>query len=76
MPDANDVWSMGIILTKLAGIHHPYICEGQTPAELRQRLCRGEADWRFPKWAISTGLSDLLLKMCEVKPAQRATVSA
>ena len=73
----NDVWSLGIFLTKILKIPHPYInFDIDTESTAKRKLIEGESDFRFSRNHLGHGrAASLIIQMLEPDPDKRITVS-
>jgi serine/threonine protein kinase len=73
----NDVWSLGILLTKIIDIPHPYInFDVDTESKAKTKLIEGKADFHFlPHHQGGGKAASLICQMLEPDPRQRITVS-
>ena len=71
---AADMWSLGVILAKLAGGRLPFVADSvQATMEL---ICGGPADLRGLPWALRPLTRTLLLKRAEMRPSpERAALA-
>lgn len=74
----NDVWSLGIFLTKILKIPHPYInFDIDTESTAKRKLIEGESDFRFSRNHLGHGrAASLIVQMLEPDPDKRITVSS
>jgi serine/threonine protein kinase len=73
----NDVWSLGMLLTKIIDIPHPYInFDVDTESKAKTKLIEGKADFHFlPHHQGGGKAASLICQMLEPDPRQRITVS-
>jgi serine/threonine protein kinase len=74
---ANDVWSLGILLTKLLSIPHPFIhVETDTESIARTKIVEARPEYHFRPEHIGRGkAASLIMQMLEPNPWKRITVS-
>ncbi|WWD16589.1 hypothetical protein CI109_101017 [Kwoniella shandongensis] len=76
-PKANDVWSLGILLTKLLQMEHPFADPSgeDTSTTIKRRIIFGDSyfDWR-PEDLVSDGLASVIYGMLEPDPRKRWTI--
>ncbi|WVQ78722.1 hypothetical protein IAT38_000809 [Cryptococcus sp. DSM 104549] len=76
-PKANDVWSLGILLTKLIGVPHPYAhsYKDDTSTAVKRRILAGDAlfHWK-PHQLVAGGVAELVMGMLDRDPEKRWTI--
>ncbi|ODO04662.1 hypothetical protein I350_05271 [Cryptococcus amylolentus CBS 6273] len=76
-PKANDVWSLGILLIKMAGLPHPYAytSSDDTSSAVKKRILLGDPKFR---WRLRDqgpgGMAELAEGMLESDPLKRWTI--
>lgn len=76
-PKANDVWALGILLTKILGIQHPYAHSyaDDTSTTVKRRILTGDAKFHWkPDQLVPGGIAELIMGMLERDPQKRWTV--
>lgn len=76
-PKANDVWALGILLTKILCIQHPYAHSyaDDTSTAVKRRILTGDAKFHWkPDQLVPGGVAGLMMGMLERDPQQRWTV--
>lgn len=76
-PKANDVWALGILLTKILGIQHPYAHSyaDDTSTTVKRRILTGDAKFHWkPDQLVPGGIAELVMGMLERDPQKRWTV--
>ncbi|OWZ50964.1 CAMK/CAMKL protein kinase [Cryptococcus neoformans] len=75
-PKANDVWALGILLTKILGIQHPYAHSyaDDTSTTVKRRILTGDAKFHWkPDQLVPGGIAELVMGMLERDPQKRWT---
>ncbi|KAL0252400.1 hypothetical protein I308_101791 [Cryptococcus tetragattii IND107] len=77
-PKANDVWALGILLTKILCIQHPYAHSyaDDTSTAVKRRILTGDAKFHWkPDQLVPGGVAELMMGMLERDPQQRWTTT-
>lgn len=74
---ANDVWSLGILLSKLIGIPHPFIdVETDSAKTAKAKIAKAQPEYHFRPEHIGHGrAASLIVQMLDSNPERRITVS-
>lgn len=76
-PKANDIWALGILLTKILCIQHPYAHSyvDDTSTTVKRRILTGDAKFHWKTdHLVPGGVAELIMGMLERDPQQRWTV--
>jgi len=73
----NDVWSLGIFLTKILDLPHPYIdFDKDTESTAKRKIAESVPDFYFKRRHIGPGkAASLIVQMLEPNADERITVS-
>ena len=76
-PKASDVWALGILLTKMLKIPHPFVsADGEDDSkQVKQRIMLCHPYFEWPAEMEQDGLANLITGMLEHNPLERLTVS-
>lgn len=77
-PKANDIWALGILLTKILCIQHPYAHSyvDDTSTTVKRRILTGDAKFHWKTdHLVPGGVAELIMGMLERDPQQRWTIT-